>query len=146
MNAGRAGRLAVALGLVWWWRRARPFRVVVEGRSMEPTLAAGDYLLATAAPRRVRSGSIVICEDPRRPGVDLVKRVLAGPGEAAPDGRPLGAHEYWVQGDRGGASTDSRAFGPVAGHAVHGVVRLRYWPPGRVGPPGRVTGGPARAP
>jgi signal peptidase I len=107
----------------------RAFRVEVAGRSMLPTLRPGDWLVAT---RRgsIRRGSVVVLRHPRR-GLDLVKRVASVPGDRVPDGI-LGPEEYLVVGDNPAASTDGRAFGPVAREGIEGVVRFRYWP--RPGP------------
>ena len=122
-----------------WWILAgcgavllavRPFRIEVAGRSMEPTLQPGDWLLATRA-GRVRRGSIVVVAHPRR-SLDLVKRVSAVPGDVV-DGRALGPSEYLVVGDNSTGSTDGRTFGTVPRGAIEGVVRLRYLPrPGLV--------------
>ena len=134
------GRWAVAataaLGV---WAALRPFRVAVEGESMSPGLLPGDWVVAVRA-RRVRRGDVVVVEDPRTPGFELVKRVVAVPGDwlevadyheqGDAAGLVLGADEYWVQGDAPERSTDSRTFGPVARSAIRGVVRLRYWPLG----------------
>lgn len=100
----------------------RPRRIVVEGRSMEPTLAPGDRLLAVRA-RRVRAGDVVAVRDPRRPDRILVKRV----GAVLEDG-------VVVRGDNESASTDSRRFGPVEPGAVVGRVVRRYAPAWRAGP------------
>ncbi len=51
------------------------------------------------------------------------------PGAAAPFTVALGPGEYLVLGDRRGASTDGRAFGPVRPENVIGIVRFVYWPP-----------------
>jgi inner membrane protease subunit 1 len=115
-------------GLAWW--RWRPFRVEIEGGSMEPTLESGDWALAVRA-HRSRSGDVVVVEHPGRPGFELVKRVVAGPDDRAPDGRELGEEEVWVEGDALAASTDSRSFGPVGSDAVVGRVVLVLWPPAR---------------
>jgi inner membrane protease subunit 1 len=117
---------AVAAGAVARWR---PFLVAVTGRSMEPELREGDWLVAVR-PRGVRRGALVVAEHPRCPGFELVKRVVGVPGDRV-GGRVLGPGELWVEGDRAEASTDSRSFGPLGWEAVRGVVALRYWPPGR---------------
>lgn len=118
--------LAVAHAALRW----RPFRVEVRGGSMLPTLEPGDWALAVTRP--VRAGDVVVVEHPRRPGLELVKRVVAVPGDAIA-GRVLGADEYWVEGDAGGSSSDSRAFGPVTRGDVKGTVVYVWWPSGRRG-------------
>jgi len=120
--------VALAYSFVRW----RPFRVEVSGRSMAPTLVPGDWALAVASRRlRLRRSDVVVIEHPHRPGFEMVKRIVAGAGDVAPDGRVLGPGEWWVEGDAPEASTDSRAFGPVASERIVAVVRLIYWPPGR---------------
>jgi signal peptidase I len=119
----------IAAGALWWWRR--PFRVGVEGESMSPTLEPGDLLVAVRF-GSVRRDSLVVVGDPRRPGFELVKRVRGVPGETVGD-RRLGPEEFWVEGERPEASTDSRTFGPVLRDLIAGVVRIRYWPPSRIG-------------
>jgi signal peptidase I len=108
---------------------ARPFRVEVSGRSMEPTLMSGDWVLATRS-GRVGKGSVVVLTHPSRQ-VDLVKRVAGTPGDVV-DGRVLGPDEYFVVGDNRLESTDGRTFGPIPREAIEGVVRFRYHP--RPGP------------
>jgi signal peptidase I len=130
--------LAAAAAAAGTWATLRPRRVAIEGESMAPGLRDGDWVVAVR-PRRVRRGDVVVVEDPRTPGFDLVKRVVGLPGdwlevsgchdehEAA--GLVLGPDEYWVQGDAADRSTDSRTFGPVSRSAIRGIIRVRYWPP-----------------
>jgi nickel-type superoxide dismutase maturation protease len=120
---------AAGLGLLGWWH-LRPFRVEVTGRSMEPELLTGDYLVAIRT-RSLRPGSLVVVEHPGRPGFEVVKRVAAVAGDAV-DGAILPPGRVWVSGDNRATSSDSRSFGPVGVDAIKGVVRLRYWPPERV--------------
>jgi nickel-type superoxide dismutase maturation protease len=96
-------------------------RVEVRGDSMRPALEPGDRLLVVRG-RAVRVGDVVAVDDPRQPGRTMVKRV-AGCGD---DG-------VTVLGDNAGASTDSRAFGPVAPGAVRGRAVYRYLPDSRRG-------------
>ena len=85
---------------------------------MEPTLSAGDWILARrGGPARV--GDVVVLEHPGRPGMLVVKRVV----RIDPEG-------YWVVGDSPGASTDSRHFGAVPEVVGRVVWRVRPW--GRV--------------
>jgi len=113
--------VAVAGGVVTLVR-VRPRRVVVEGRSMEPTLAPGDRLLVTRT-RRVHAGDVVAVRDPRDARRVLVKRVGA-----------VLDREVVLRGDNQGASTDSRDFGTVALSAVLGRVVRCYAPAWRAGP------------
>jgi len=119
--------LVVAAALVW---RARPFRAVVRGASMEPALADGDVVLVFGR-RRPRTGDVIVVERPDEPGFELVKRVAGSPGEIVhllangtrlPEPVALRAGEWFVVGDAPGGSTDSRTFGPVERERVRGVV------------------------
>jgi type IV secretory pathway protease TraF len=92
---------------------------------MEPSLSDGEWAIALR--RRVRVGSVVVVEHPERPGFELLKRIVAAPGDSVAE-RRLGAGEWWVEGDATGASTDSRAFGPVPRSAIRGRVVLVYSP------------------
>ena len=101
--------------------------VAVSGRSMAPTLLAGDRLLVEAFSYRRRppcAGEIVLAADPRRPSRELVKRI----GGVDPSS---GSAE--LVGDAPDASTDSRSFGPVDLVDVRWRAAFRVWPPGRVG-------------
>jgi hypothetical protein len=136
----RFALLGAALGgLVLW--RLRPFGAVVRGESMMPTLADGDVVVAFAR-ARPRTGDVVVLERPDRTGFEMVKRVVASPGDVVrgllggwrpPGPLALGPGEWFVVGDAPGRSTDSRSFGPVAGADLRGVVRLVLWPPERFG-------------
>ena len=90
------------------------FAVLVRGPSMAPTLRAGDAVLVRRGGRAVRAGDVVIARFRARPDLLVVKRAV----HAADGG-------WWVRGDNGLATDDSRAFGvaDVVGRAV-----LRYWP------------------
>jgi signal peptidase I len=112
--------------------RGRPFRAVVRGSSMEPTLHDGDSVIGLGG-RRPRRGRVAVAVHPRRPGFEMVKRVAGVPRDVVqvlPDGSrlaepvPLGAGEWFLLGDAPGDSTDSRSFGPVRGEHIRGVVVL----------------------
>jgi len=99
----------------------RPRRVLVEGRSMAPTLLPGERLLVLRA-RRIRPDDLVLVADPRRRSRLLVKRV-----------RSEDASGVWIEGDNPAESTDSRTFGPVPRTLVLGRARYRYAPAARAG-------------
>jgi type IV secretory pathway protease TraF len=96
---------------------------------MVPTLLPGDWALAVTG-RRVRKGDVVVVEHPGRPGYEMVKRVRAVPGERVGE-RALHDDEFWIEGDRQDASTDSRLFGPVRREHLKARVLLVYWPKDR---------------
>ncbi|HEU4356788.1 MAG TPA: S26 family signal peptidase [Actinomycetota bacterium] len=129
MSAAVAGALAIATA-IWLVVRWRPSRVEVRGDSMVPALWPGDRALAVAA-RRLTRGHVVVIEHPTRPGLEIVKRITGVPGDLTPDGRILGADEYWIEGDNPGRSTDSRQHGAVRVGQVRARVRVVYWPPSR---------------
>lgn len=109
-------------------------RVLVAGESMCPALQPGDRVLfdriayALSPPR---PGDIVLASHPARPGVRLLKRIAAGPGDTfGPDG-VLGEDEYALLGDAPDSSTDSRQLGPVRRHNILARAWIVYWPPQR---------------
>lgn len=93
---------------------------------MAPTLSPGDWALAIPL-RRPSVGDVVVVEHPGRPGYEMVKRLVGGPGDPVGD-RTLGPDEWWVEGDFEIASTDSRHFGTVRREHLKGKVILVYWP------------------
>jgi nickel-type superoxide dismutase maturation protease len=98
-------------------------RVEVHGRSMEPTLRAGQRLLVstlTARLRAPRPGEVWVLRHPSEPFL-LVKRVHARVGLA-----------FEVRGDNPRASTDSEQYGPVPRASFVGRVVASYRPLARV--------------
>ncbi|HJR96271.1 MAG TPA: S26 family signal peptidase [Actinomycetota bacterium] len=127
--AGVGATAAAAAGVAWACLRWKPSRVEIEGGSMAPTLAPGDWALVVSPPRYGRR-DVVVVEHPGRPGYEMVKRIVGVPGDRVGD-RLLGEDEYWVEGDLEPASTDSRQFGPVREERLKAKVLLVYWPPDR---------------
>lgn len=109
------------------WASLRFRRFAIAGNSMLPTLAEGDWVLVDERAYRgrlPRRGHIVIADEPRPPGRQLVKRVEV-----------IDLHrQVMLAGDNPEESTDSRHFGPVRSQALRGRVRWRYWPVARFGP------------
>jgi signal peptidase I len=123
------GAIAAAAAIAWAFVRFHPQRVIVEGSSMEPTLDPGDWAIAVA-PAHFRVGHVVVVEHPGRVGYEMVKRLVAGPGDPVGE-RALGPDEWWVQGDHPGATTDSRSFGPVGSTALKARIVAIYGPGSR---------------
>jgi signal peptidase I len=134
----------------------------IEGRSMEPTLHSGEYLLvnklafhALGDPNR---GDIVVFQAWGQ-DKDFIKRIVGTPGDNIEirDGcvhvngtcidepyldQPttdavgpltLGQDEYYVLGDNRGNSSDSRAYGPLPRDKIIGKAWFTYWPPSDIG-------------
>jgi hypothetical protein len=57
--------------------------------------------------------------------------VVAAPGDLAPDGSALGADDWWIEGDRPEASTDSRRFGPISRRLIRSRATAIYAPSSR---------------
>jgi hypothetical protein len=100
-------------------RRRSPRRrwglAVVRGRSMQPTLHAGDRLLVRygVAPR---PGQIAVVRLPGPRGLSI-KRI----GWAVAGG-------WWIERDNRAEGVDSWQVGPVLADAVVAVAFLRIWP------------------
>ena len=130
------------------WRRMRTglWRVAVAEESMDPALAAGDWLLLDPTPARwPRRGSVVVFHEPDS---DLlaIKRVAAVPGDRVRISAGLlhlGPNQAWLLGDAGASSIDSRRYGPVETEALVGRAWFRYAPASRIG---LIPRGPDRGP
>ena len=108
----------------------RPY--VVAGRSMEPTLQAGDRVIVDLRAFRERAperGDVVLIRT--EDGAELIKRVSGTNEDRHRPGEP---ERIWVVGDNPDASLDSRDIGPLLRNRIVGRVTLRYWPPSRAGP------------
>jgi signal peptidase I len=135
---------------------------LVPTNSMAPRIRAGDRIQADVGIGDPRRGEVWVFHGPPRRfprGSTLIKRVVGLPGERVEvadgrvliDGRPLpepylatpptytmapqtlGPGEYFMLGDNRNASNDSHAWGVVPRDQFLGRVRLRYWPPNRLG-------------
>ncbi|HEV8594498.1 MAG TPA: nickel-type superoxide dismutase maturation protease, partial [Thermoplasmata archaeon] len=93
----------------------QPFaRFRVDDRSMEPTLAPGDYVIVNRWSYKLHGpeqGDIVVARDPETPGRFLVKRVA-----------DIANGSVYLVGDNAASSRDSRAFGPVSRSLLVGRV------------------------
>jgi signal peptidase I len=134
----------------------------VEGFSMVPTLADGQYLLINKVGmhfHQPQRGEIIVFEYPLDTSKSFVKRVIGVPGDTVEvqdqhtivDGKALkepyinGAEngfyprtvvppgEYFVMGDNRNNSSDSRAWGMLPEKDVIGMAWVSYWPPSHWG-------------
>jgi Peptidase S24-like len=98
----------------------RPFglsRVLVRGRSMQPTLYDGDQLLVRHG-QRPRPGRLAVVRLPD--GLLAVKRLAFRDRDG-----------WWVERDNAAEGVDSWQVGAIPASDVVAVVLWRYWPPRR---------------
>lgn len=108
-------------------------RIIVRGGSMSPALRPGERVLFDQRAYRDRApqaGDVVLARHAARPGIEMIKRVIAVPGERT-NGHLLGEGEYWLEGDSP-ESTDSRQLGPFRAEEIVARAWLVYWPAGAV--------------
>ena len=157
--------LAVAFALVFGF--VRPFVLeafYIPSESMVPTLLVGDrvfvnkFIYRFAEPER---GDIVVFESMNGGEEDLIKRIVAVPGDEIEvgngvllmngeeqrepylNGEMSFADSYgptevpeghvFVMGDNRANSADSRVFGPLPTENIEGEAFMRFWPPLRIG-------------
>ena len=82
---------------------------------MAPRYRDGDWLLVRWG-NSSKVGSVLLIEREVRPGVFIIKRLLRIDGS-----------DYWVEGDNGAASTDSRQWGAIGAHEIIGRVLFRIY-------------------
>lgn len=86
--------------------------VAVQGRSMLPTFADGDWLVVWWG-GAVRVGDVVVAH--RADGTPVIKRAMR-----------LEGGRWWLEGDNPEESTDSRSVGPFEIGQIKGRVLFRY--------------------
>jgi signal peptidase I len=143
----------LAAGLAVGLLRSKIAVVVVEGPSMQPTLAAGDRILVRRARiSKLQRGQVAVIEKPgadgrwateaaRRPARGrewIIKRIAALPGDPRPDAilpAHARAHEESVPagqlvalGDNAADSFDSRQIGYIPAERVLGIMLLSLTP------------------
>lgn len=134
--------------------RGKLRRYEIAEASMEPRLRAGDFVIAQRRSNDLERGTVVIVPHPVIDDFELVKRVVALPGEQVtlhrgqvhingavlaepwangpvrPDGEwTLRSGQVFVLGDnRPVSAADSRTLGPVPAESIEWRVVARYWP------------------
>ncbi|KAF7061190.1 hypothetical protein CFC21_067905 [Triticum aestivum] len=115
----------------------------VHGDSMRPTFEGSadgrEYALVKRSPLYDYSrGEVVVLASPVDHQRKTIKRLIGLPGDwvSLPDKeevRKIPEGHCWVEGDNGGVSRDSRAYGPVPLGLVQGRVTHVVWPPSKMG-------------
>ena len=129
----------------------------IKGRSMVPTFDDGQRVVVLKLFSDIQCGDIVIFSSQDDPGKDLIKRVIALPGERiqirkgivringkvlkegyledqdyglydAEIDEEVGLGQIYVLGDNRDDSHDSRRFGSVSEESLKGRVVVRWWP------------------
>lgn len=132
-------------------------RFIVDGSSMAPRFATGQYVLVNrtaylfGSPQR---GDVAVLHSAEEANTDLIKRIIGLPGETVAvhdglvfiDGEPLQEpylnaqpryqgewvlddDEIFVLGDNRNNSRDSHNYGPVVITNIIGQAAVIYWPP-----------------
>lgn len=130
----------------------------VDGRSMDPTLEDGQYLVVNKLLYRLQEpqrGDIIVFHDPRSSDRKLIKRVIGLPGDIleikggqvfindqaldepyiqgpirySQVPSPIPDDHYFVLGDNRNNSSDSHNWGTLSGAGIVGKAWLTYWPP-----------------
>jgi len=132
-------------------------RIRVDGESMVPTLASGEYVIVNRLTYRLGSpqrGDIIVFHFPRDPKEEYIKRIIGLPGDEVEvkngqvyiNEQPLDetyldvkmdyigtwripAGQLFVLGDNRNNSSDSHDWGTVPMDYVVGKAILIYWPP-----------------
>lgn len=132
-------------------------RIRVDGASMEPTLATGEYVIVNRLSYRLgtpQRGDIIVFHPPLAPQEEYIKRVIGLPGDGVEvsngtvyvNGKPLDetylktttnyigtwrvpAGQLFVLGDNRNNSSDSHEWGTIAMDSVVGKAVVVYWPP-----------------
>ena len=101
---------------------AVPFRVAVQGPSMEPALRDGDWIVCLPPRRLPRVGDLVVAVDPFNAPDLIVKRISAVEGELCRLSSDSAAHRAHFR-DRAVLARD-----------ILGFPAFRYAPLSRLGP------------
>jgi signal peptidase I len=131
-------------------------RIRVDGRSMEPSLHSGEFILVNKLAYRLGSpqrGDVVVFHFPGDPNQEYIKRIIGLPGDrvvvanqrVTVNGQELAepyisqpprysgawelaADEYFVLGDNRNNSSDSHNWGAVPLSYIVGKALFVYWP------------------
>jgi signal peptidase I len=142
-------------------------RIRVDGESMVPTLASGEYVIVSRLSYRVgtpQRGDIIVFHFPGNPKEEYIKRIIGLPGDKVDirngqvlvNGKALDesylsvkvnytgswsipSGQLFVLGDNRNNSSDSHDWGTVPMDYVVGKAIVVYWPPQDWGLVGHVS-------
>ena len=142
-------------------------RIRVDGESMVPTLASGEYVIVSRLSYRVgtpQRGDIIVFHFPGNPKEEYIKRIIGLPGDQVDiragqvlvNGKALDesylsvkvnytgswsipSGQLFVLGDNRNNSSDSHDWGTVPMNYVVGKAIVVYWPPQDWGLVGHVS-------
>jgi len=107
---------------------------VADGRSMEPAIADGSWVIISRNVSNTKRNDVVLLRSPTDPYEFLIKRVTKLEGEYT---KKTFAHyvkpwiprgHVWIEGDNKPMSLDSRDYGPVSKGLIQGKVICKFWP------------------
>jgi len=110
-----------------------------DGRSMEPEIMDGNWVLISRNVREIERNDVVLLRSPQNPNEFLVKRVTKLEGEPMRTLNPVNRKPWvprghvWIEGDNKESSLDSREYGPVSKGLITGKVIYKFWPLSQAG-------------
>ncbi len=142
--------IVFGIGYLFGLKGVKFYEVI--SRSMEPTLSAGDRVIAIK-PEKLKRKDIVVINDPEGEKNVLIKRIIGLPGEKIMIKKgnvyinnvkisepyikekpryilikKIPENHYFLLGDNRNDSKDSSVWGPVPKELIIGKIVCLYWP------------------
>jgi len=110
------------------------FPTQIVGRSMFPTIQAGNWVLvSTIQKQKIERGDVIVLMSPTTANERIIKRVVGTEGDVVQPRSISSTVEIprghiWIEGDNSELSIDSNAYGPVPISLVTGKARAVIFP------------------